>query len=34
MDGGELEIFWKNKQSVVMVGPAQIVYEGLIELND
>ena len=33
MDGGELEIFWKNKQSVVMVGPAQIVYEGLIELN-
>lgn len=34
MDGGELEIFWKNKQSVVMVGPAQIVYEGLIELDD
>jgi diaminopimelate epimerase len=34
MDGGELEIFWKNKQSVVMVGPAQIVYEGLIEIND
>jgi len=34
MDGGELEIFWKNKQSVVMVGPAQIVYEGLIKLND
>ena len=34
MDGGELEIFWKNKQSVVMVGPAQIVYEGLMELND
>lgn len=34
MDGGELEIFWKNKHSVVMVGPAQIVYEGLIELND
>ena len=34
MDGGELEIFWKNKRSVVMVGPAQIVYEGLIELND
>src|SRR5210317_153720 len=33
-DGGELEIFWENKQSVVMVGPAQIVYEGLIELND
>jgi len=34
MDGGALEIFWENKQSVVMVGPAQIVYEGLIELND
>ena len=34
MDGGALEIFWKNKQSVVMVGPAQIVYEGLIEIND
>ena len=34
MDGGELEIFWENKQSVVIVGPAQIVYEGLIELND
>ena len=34
MDGGELRIEWQHEQPVLMTGPAQIVYEGFIELDD
>ena len=35
MDGGTLEIEWKESDShVLMTGPAEFVYEGEIELNN
>jgi diaminopimelate epimerase len=33
MDGGELIIDWHNEKDVILMGPAQIVFEGQINLN-
>lgn len=34
LDGGQLEILWDKDQSVIMSGPAEIVYEGFFELDE